>query len=99
MMRGVFTRTGKGLATGAGALLAYDWRYLIAVVSAACLVILLTRYRLAGQVAAAAALPLASWVLSSPDWPFTVLMSVLVYLGHHKEFVGLLRGREHKLRV
>ena len=27
-----FTRTGKGLATGAGALLAYDWRYFVAVV-------------------------------------------------------------------
>ena len=27
-----FSRTGKGLATGAGALLAYDWRYFVAVV-------------------------------------------------------------------
>ena len=27
-----FARTGKGLATGAGALLAYDWRYFVAVV-------------------------------------------------------------------
>ncbi len=31
VVRRRFTRTGKGLATGGGALLAYDWRYFMAV--------------------------------------------------------------------
>jgi len=94
-----FARTGKGLATGAGALLAYDWRYFIAVVVIGLTVIALTRYMLAGQVAAALTLPLAALVLRSPDWPFAVLMGALVYGAHHRRFVGLLHGEEPKLYV
>lgn len=94
-----FARTGKGLATGAGALLAYDWRYFIAVLIVGLGVIALTRYMMAGQVAAAAALPIASFVLRSPDWPFALVMGLLVYAAHHKRFVGLLQGREPKLYV
>ena len=37
-----FARTGKGLATGAGALLAYDWRYFVAVVVVGLAVIAIT---------------------------------------------------------
>ncbi len=94
-----FGRTGKGLATGAGALLAYDWRYFVAVVVVGLTVIALTRYMMAGQVAAAATLPITALVLGSPDWPFALLMGLLVYAAHHKRFVGLLRGREPKLYV
>lgn len=94
-----FTRTGKGLATGAGAMLAYDWRYFVAVVAVALLVIAISRYMMAGQVAAAAALPAAALVMRSPDWPFALLMGVIVYSAHHRRFVGLLRGREPKLYV
>jgi glycerol-3-phosphate acyltransferase PlsY len=92
-------RTGKGLATGAGALLAYDWRYFVAVVVVGLLVIAVTRYMMAGQVAAAITLPVAAVALGSPDWPFALLMGVLVYSAHHRRFVGLLRGKEPKLYV
>lgn len=94
-----FRRTGKGLATGAGALLAYDWRYFVAVLVVGLLVIATTRYMMAGQVAAAAALPLAAIVLRSPDWPFALLMGAIVYSAHHRRFVGLLKGREPRLYV
>ncbi len=94
-----FVRTGKGLATGAGALLVYDWRYFLAVVVVGLTVIALTRYMMAGQVAAAITLPLAAIVLHSPDWPFMLLMAALVYAAHHKRFVGLLQGREPHLYV
>ena len=94
-----FSRTGKGLATGAGALLAYDWRYLLAALVIALLVIAVTRYMLAGQVAAAFALPVAALVLRSPDWPFALLMGALVYAAHHRRFMGLLQGKEPKLYV
>lgn len=94
-----FVRTGKGLATGAGALLAYDWRYFVAVLVVGLLVIALTRYMMAGQVAAAITLPVAAIALESPDWPFALLMGAIVYGAHHKRFVGLLHGREPRLYV
>jgi len=94
-----FGRTGKGLATGAGALLAYDWRYFVAVVVVGLGVIALTRYMLAGQVAAALTLPVVALALQQPDWPFALLMGIFVYSAHHKRFVGLLRGNEPRLYV
>jgi glycerol-3-phosphate acyltransferase PlsY len=97
--KGRFVRTGKGLATGGGAICAYNPWYFLIVVVVAVGVIAITRYMMAGQVAAAAALPLASLVLRQPDWPFTLLMGLIVYAAHHKRFVGLLQGREPKLYV
>ena len=94
-----FARTGKGLATGAGALLAYDWRYFIAVVVVGLLVIAITRYMMAGQVAAAITLPVIAILLGSPDWPFALAMGAFVYAAHHKRFVGMLQGKEPKLYV
>jgi acyl phosphate:glycerol-3-phosphate acyltransferase len=92
-----FVRTGKGLATGGGALLAYDWRYFLAVIVIGVGVIAITRYMMAGQVAAAFTLPASAIVLRSPDWPFALVMGLLVYAAHHKRFVGLLQGKEPKL--
>jgi len=92
-------RTGKGLATGAGALLVYDWRYFVAVVVIGLAVIAITRYMLAGQVAAAFSLPAAAVVLRSPDWPFALLMGLLVYGAHHRRFVGLLTGKEPRFYI
>ncbi|MEI7813585.1 MAG: glycerol-3-phosphate acyltransferase [Coriobacteriia bacterium] len=94
-----FHRTGKGLATGAGALLAYDWRYFLAVLVVGLAVIALTRYMMAGQVAAAVTLPIAALALGSPDWAFVFAMGALVYAAHHKRFIGMLAGREPKLYV
>jgi glycerol-3-phosphate acyltransferase PlsY len=94
-----FARTGKGLATGGGALLAYDWRYFIVVVVVGLAVIAITRYMMAGQVAAAITLPVTSFALGAPDWPFALFMGMMVYAAHHKRFVGLLRGEEPRLYV
>lgn len=94
-----FARTGKGLATGGGALLAYDWRYFVIVLAVGLATIALTRYMMAGQVAAAWALPAGALALGSPDWPFALLMGVLVYAAHHKRFIGMLKGREPRLYI
>ncbi len=94
-----FGRTGKGLATGGGALLAYDWRYFVAVVAVGLAVIAITRYMMAGQVAAAVTLPVTAIVLDSPDWPFALAMGGFVYAAHHRRFVGMLRGKEPKLYI
>jgi glycerol-3-phosphate acyltransferase PlsY len=89
-----FHRTGKGLAAGGGALLAYDWRYFVVVAGVALIVIAASRYMLAGQVAASVAFPVIAVMLRSPDWPFAALVGLVVYAAHHKRFMGLLRGRE-----
>lgn len=94
-----FTRTGKGLATGAGALLAYDWRYFVAVVVVGLTVIAVTRYMMAGQVAAALTLPATAFLLHSPDWPFALIMGLVVYAAHHRRFMGLLHGEEPRLYI
>lgn len=99
LMKKRFTRTGKGLATGGGAMFAYDWRYFLVVLVVALAVIALTRYMMAGQVAAAVTLPLAALALRSPDWPFMLALALVVYAAHHKRFIGLLRGNEPKLYV
>jgi glycerol-3-phosphate acyltransferase PlsY len=92
-------RTGKGLATGGGAVFAYDWRYFLIVAVVALTVIAVTRYMMAGQVAAAFALPATALALRSPDWPFALLLGLLIYAAHHRRFMGLLRGEEPKLYV
>ncbi len=94
-----FARTGKGLATGGGALLAYDWRYFVAVVVVGLLTIAITRYMMAGQVAAALTLPVAAFALDSPDRLFATAMGLVVYAAHHKRFIGMLRGREPRLYI
>lgn len=94
-----FHRTGKGLAAGAGALLAYDWKYFIVVVIVGLAVIAVTRYLMAGQVAAAASLPIAAIVAGSTDWVFCLLMAAFVIAAHWKRFIGMLQGREPKLYV
>ena len=94
-----FERTGKGLATGGGALLAYDWRYFLIVLAVGLLTIAFTKYMMAGQVAAAASLPLGALILRSPDWPFALAMGAFVYAAHHKRFVGLLKGQEPRLYI
>lgn len=99
LIKGRFRRTGKGLATGGGALLAYDWRYFLAVLVIGLLTIAVTRYMMAGQVAAALTLPITALVLRGPDWPFALLLGLVVYVAHHKRFIGMLRGREPKLYV
>lgn len=99
LIKRAFHRTGKGLSSGAGALLAYDWRYFVAVVVVGLLTIAFTRYMMAGQVVAAAMLPVAALLLRSPDWPFALLMGAMVYAAHHKRFMGLLRGEEPRFYI
>jgi len=92
-------RSGKGLATGAGALLAYDVRYFVAVVVVGLAVIAITRYMMAGQVAAALTLPITAALLRSPDLAFALVMGAVVYAAHHRRFMGLLKGQEPRFYI
>lgn len=90
---------GKGLATGGGALLVYDWRYCLVALVVGLGVIALTRYMLAGQVAASLALPAYTIVTRQPDWPLMAVLGAIIYSRHHKRFVGLLQGKEPRLYI
>ncbi len=90
---------GKGLATGGGALLAYDWRYFLVVILVGLAVIAITRYMMAGQVAATASLPLYALATRQPDWPLMLVLAAIVYARHHHRFAGLLKGEEPKLYI
>ena len=90
---------GKGLATGGGALLAYNPVYFFVVLAIGLGTIAVTRYMMAGQVAAALALPAFALLSGSADWPFALVAGMVVYARHHRRFVGLLRGEEPKLYV
>ncbi len=94
---GRFARTGKGLATGGGALLAYDWRYFVIGAIVGLLTIAITRYMMAGQVAGAMSIPAFAIVTRQADWPFALILGLVVYAAHHNRFVGMLRGQEPKL--
>jgi len=86
-----FARTGQGLATGAGALLAYDWHYLAAVLAAALIAGLIGRRARIGQVAGAITLPVAAFSLNAADWPFALLMGAITYMAAHRQFLALVR--------
>ena len=90
---------GKGLATGGGALLAYDWRYFLITVLVGLTIIAISRYMMAGQVAAALSLPLYAIVTRQPDTFFVLILGAAVYIRHHRRFMGLLRGDEPRLYV
>jgi glycerol-3-phosphate acyltransferase PlsY len=90
---------GKGLATGGGALLAYDWRYFLVVLVVGLTVIALTRYMMAGQVAASLALPVYCIATGQPDAGLMTVLGLVVYARHHRRFVGLLKGEEPKLYI
>lgn len=93
------TRTGKGLAAGAGALLAYDVRYFAAAVIAGLVALAATRIMLVGQVSAAVSLPIAAAAFGSPDVAFTAAIAAVVLVAHAKRLRGLLRGEEPAMYV
>ncbi len=90
---------GKGLATGGGALLAYNWRYFVVAMVVGLLTIAFTRYMMAGQVAAVVALPIYAVAAHQRDTLFVTILAIVVYARHHHRFVGLIRGREPRMYV
>lgn len=93
-----FTKTGQGIATGAGALLAYNPLYAIVCVIAGALAIVITRHAHIGQVVAAAALPVTAVACSAPDWPFALAMGALTYAAVHRRFIALIKEMRSKQR-
>src|SRR5512141_529785 len=91
-------RGGKGVATAAGVLIAFDWRIGLAVIVAWLAVVAITRYSSLGALVAALLAPVVAWYLvgGGPVFLAVVAMSALLILRHHANIGKLARGEESR---
>jgi glycerol-3-phosphate acyltransferase PlsY len=91
---------GKGIATSAGVLLALvPWALLIAL-GIWILMFVLTRYVSVGSVAAAFALPFATWFTTGHDPGLTAVtgaLGVLAIYRHRRNLQRLFQGTENRI--
>jgi glycerol-3-phosphate acyltransferase PlsY len=92
-------RGGKGVATAAGVLIAFDWRLALAVIVAWVTVVVVSRYSSLGALVAAHFAPVAAWHLlgMGPVFGAVVAMSVLLIARHHANIAKLARGEESRI--
>lgn len=92
-------RGGKGVATAAGVLIAFDWRLGVGVLAAWILVVAATRYSSLAALVAALLAPAAAWYLLGPGPYFIAVaaMSVLLVARHHANIRKLARGEESRI--
>lgn len=92
-------KSGRGLATGGGALLAYNWTYLFVSIMFALIVIFLTKYLLAGQITVPLFLVIFVYLKNPEDLPYILPVAVIIILRHLPRVPGLFKGKEPKWNV
>jgi glycerol-3-phosphate acyltransferase PlsY len=92
-------RGGKGVATAAGVLIAFDWRLGIAALATWLVVAAATRYSSLGSIVAALVAPAAAWWIVGPGALLYAVaaMSVVLVARHHANIAKLLRGEESRI--
>jgi glycerol-3-phosphate acyltransferase PlsY len=92
-------RGGKGVATAAGVLTAFDWRVALAVLVVWLAVAAVTRYSSLASIAAAVAAPFVAWWLAGtgPVLAAVAGMSALIVLRHRANIAKLARGEESRI--
>lgn len=91
---------GKGVATAAGVLIAFDWRLGLAALVAWLTMAVLSRYSSLASITAALFAPVAAWYLLGANGPVfwaVSAMSVLLIARHHANIRKLLRGEESRI--
>ncbi|MEO5692680.1 MAG: glycerol-3-phosphate 1-O-acyltransferase PlsY [Usitatibacter sp.] len=90
---------GKGVATAAGVLIAFDWRLGVAAIIVWLAVALATRYSSLGSIVAALFAPVAAWLIlgAGPIFVSVAAMSVLLVVRHQANIAKLLKGEESRI--
>lgn len=90
---------GKGVATGAGVLLALDWRVGLAVIGAWLAIAVVSRYSSLAALVAAVVAPVAAWYFLGPGLGLAAIaaMSVVLVLRHRMNIGKLLKGEESRI--
>jgi len=92
-------RGGKGVATAAGVLIAFDWRMGLAVLVAWLAVAAASRYSSLGAIVAALFAPVATWyfLVFGPFFAAVGVMGVVLIVRHKANIVKLMRGEESRI--
>lgn len=90
---------GKGVATAAGVLIAFDWRIGLGAIVAWLAVAVVTRYSSLASLVAAIAAPAITWWLHGTGALLAAvgLMSVILFVRHRANIVKLARGEESRI--
>lgn len=91
--------SGRGLATGGGALLAYNWIYLVGCLAFALPVIFVSGYLLLAQVTVPFFLIAMVLYINPADLPYVVAVAALVVIRHAERFVAMLSGKEPRWNI
>jgi glycerol-3-phosphate acyltransferase PlsY len=92
-------RGGKGVATAAGVLIAFDWRLGCAVLVAWLTIAVVSRYSSLAALVAALFAPAAAWYIlgQGPVFYAVIAMSVILIARHRSNIVKLARGEESRI--
>jgi acyl phosphate:glycerol-3-phosphate acyltransferase len=94
-------RGGKGVATAAGVLIAFDWRVGLATIVVWLAVAAISRYSSLGAIVAALFAPAAAWFFLGVG-PFlwaVAAISALVIFRHKNNVTKLVRGEESRIKL
>ena len=94
-------RGGKGVATAAGVLIAFDWRVGLATIVVWLAVAAVSRYSSLGAIVAALFAPAAAWFFLGVG-PFlwaVAGMSLLLIVRHKANIAKLVRGEESRIKL
>jgi glycerol-3-phosphate acyltransferase PlsY len=92
-------RGGKGVATAAGVLIAFDWRLGCAVIVAWLTIAIVSRYSSLAALVAALFAPAAAWYIlgGGPVFHAVIAMSLILIARHRTNIVKLARGEESRI--
>ena len=92
---------GKGVATAAGVLIAFDWRVGLATIVVWLAVAAISRYSSLGAIVAALFAPAATWFFLGAGpflWAVAAMSSLLIFR-HRNNLTKLIRGEESRIKL
>jgi glycerol-3-phosphate acyltransferase PlsY len=94
-------RGGKGVATAAGVLIAFDWRLGLSVLGVWVAVVAVSRYSSLAAIVAALFAPAMAWYIGGAGALFAAVaaMSVILVARHHANIAKLARGEESRIKL